>query len=125
MPPQASVGASLLNEDFPLIDRLQSQQQQESLSRPPPLTPLRHLRNSLEEAESEGGKRRGNEEVDMGASGVTAAGAGSSPEDEAGKLLHRSRSGHLSVDALMLNKTEDGSSLPSIDQSYGLCESEC
>nr|CDS27504.1 nuclear receptor 2DBD gamma [Hymenolepis microstoma] len=116
VPPQASSATTgLLNENFSPIDNLQAQQQLESVQQTPNLTPIRQIRSSMEEGDSEGDSRRGGNET----SDLPAAGAGSSPEDETGKLINRSR---MSVDALMLNKNDGGTSVQPIDQSFGLSE---
>lgn len=62
-------------------------------------------------------------EVVMSGLVAMTKGEGSSPEDEAGKLLNRSR-GHLSVDALMVEKG-DVANAPSIAQSFAPSEGEC
>lgn len=115
--PQApSAATGLLNENFPPIDNLQAQLQLESVQQPPNLTPIRQMRSSMKEGDPEGDTRRGGNDT----SDLTAAGAGSSPEDETGKLINRSR---MSVDALILNKNDGGSSVQPIDQSFHLSES--
>ncbi|KAM3177454.1 hypothetical protein ACTXT7_004539 [Hymenolepis weldensis] len=107
VPPQApSASTGLLSDNFPPIDNLQAQLQLESVQQP-----IRQMRSSIKEGDPEGDTRRdGNDTSDL-----TAAGAGSSPEDETEKLINRSR---MSVDALILNKNDGGSSVQPIDQSF-------
>ncbi|KAL5966467.1 Nuclear receptor ROR-beta [Taenia solium] len=112
--------AGHLDEHFPAIDGLQQ---------PPP---LRHIRTgSLQPMEAGEGDESTNgssgarkamvaTEVVMSDLVAMVRGDGSSPEDEAGKLLNRSR-GHLSVDALMVEKG-NVSDVPSIAQSFALSE---
>ncbi|VDM16170.1 unnamed protein product [Hydatigera taeniaeformis] len=109
-----------LNEHFPPIEGLQQ---------PLPLQQMRIRNMQSMEAGGDNDGTTGSSsarktivatEVVLNDLVAMARGEGSSPEDEAGKLLNRSR-GHLSVDALMVEKC-DAPNVPSIAPSFALSE---